>query len=73
MEVISFFLQIKWINWTVVRASALQVGRPRLHSPCRVIPKDFKNGIVPAWHLAFRGGCEEQVGKFACCVVGQGA
>ena len=27
----------------------------------------------PAWHSAFRDGCGEQAGKFACCVLGQGA
>ena len=36
--------------------------------------KTLKNGIrsFPAWRSAFRGGCEEQAGKFACCVLGQG-
>ena len=36
--------------------------------------KTLKNGIYsfPAWHSAFKGGCREQVGKFACCVLGQG-
>ena len=34
----------------------------------------LKNGIrnFPARHLAFRGGCGEQAGKFACCALGQG-
>ena len=33
-----------------------------------------KNGIYsfPAWHSAFIGGCGEQAGKFAYCVLGQG-
>ena len=50
------------------------VGRPWIQSPFRVIPKDLKNGIhsFPAWRSAFRGGCGEQAGKFACCVLGQG-
>ena len=26
----------------------------------------------PAWRSAFRGGCGEQAGKLACCVLGQG-
>ena len=26
----------------------------------------------PVWRSAFRGGCGEQAGKFASCVVGQG-
>ena len=36
--------------------------------------KTLKDGIYnfPAWRSAFRGGCGEQVGKFACCVLGQG-
>ena len=36
--------------------------------------KTLKNGIYsfPAWHSAFRGGCGEQAGKLACCVLGQG-
>ena len=36
--------------------------------------KTLKNGIhsFSAWRSAFRGGCGEQAGKFACCVLGQG-
>ena len=36
--------------------------------------KTLKNGIPSflAWRSAFRGGCGEQAGKFACCVLGQG-
>ena len=36
--------------------------------------KTLKNGIYsfPAWRSAFMGGCGEQAGKFACCVLGQG-
>ena len=43
-----------------------------MHSPCRVISKDFKNGILSfsGWRSAFRGGCEEQAGKFPCFVLG---
>ena len=35
--------------------------------------KTLKNGIhsFSAWHSAFSGGCGEQAGKFACCVLGQ--
>ena len=35
--------------------------------------KTLKNGVhsFPAWRLAFSGGCGEQPGKFACCVLGQ--
>ena len=50
------------------------VGRPGVQSPCRVIPKNLKNGIhsFSAWCSAFKRGCGEQAGKFACCVLGQG-
>ena len=36
--------------------------------------KTLKNNIhnFPAWSSAFRGGCREQAGKFAYCVLGQG-
>ena len=36
--------------------------------------KTLKNGIrcFPAWRSAFSGGCGEQAGKFACCVLGSG-
>ena len=36
--------------------------------------KTLRNGIrnFPAWRSAFREGCGEQAGKFACCVLGQG-
>ena len=36
--------------------------------------KTLKNGIriFPASRSAFMGGCREQAGKFACCVLGQG-
>ena len=58
----------------VVRASAL------LSVDLGFIPfvesyrKTFKNGICsfPAWRSAFMGGCGEQAGKLACCVLGQG-
>ena len=35
--------------------------------------KTLKNGIhsFPAWRSAFSGGCGEQAGKLACCVLGQ--
>ena len=36
--------------------------------------KTLKNDIhsFPAWRSAFREGCGEQTGNFACCVLGQG-
>ena len=48
------------------------VGRPGVHSPCRVIPKDYSIYSFPAWRSSFMGGCGEQAGKLACCVLGQG-
>ena len=34
----------------------------------------YQNGIYsfPAWWSAFMGGCREQAGKLAYCVLGQG-
>ena len=76
----SIFIQIRTVmhqkttRWRSGQSVRFAVGRPGVHSPCRVIPKDFKNGIYsfPAWRSAFMGGCGEQAGKFACCVLGQG-
>ena len=57
-----------------VRASALQsvdLGFiPLVESYQKALKKS--NHSFPAWHSAFRGGCGEQAGKFACCVLGQG-
>ena len=58
----------------VVRASASQsidLGFIPLVESYR---KTLKNGIYsfPAWRSACTGGCGEQAGKFACCVLGQG-
>ena len=73
-----FFLlrQEKYIqrDGVVVRSSASQsvdLGFIRLVESYQ---KTFKNGIYsfPAWRSAFMGGCGEQAGKFACCVLGQG-
>ena len=57
-----------------IRASASQsvdLGFIPLVEPYQ---KTLKNGIhsFPAWRSAFRRGCGEQAGKFACCVLGQG-
>ena len=37
--------------------------------------KTLKNGVhsFPAWRSAFMEGCGEQAGKFACCVLLEGA
>ena len=58
----------------VVRASASQSVDLGFISLVKSYQKTLKNGIprFSAWHLAFRGGCGEQAGKFACCVLGQG-
>ena len=61
-------------NGVVVRASASQsVDQGFIHL-VESYQKTLKNGIhsFPAWRSAFRGGCGEQAGKFACCVLGQG-
>ena len=57
----------------VVRASASQSVDLGFISLVESYQKTLKNGIhsFPAWCLAFRGGCGEQAGKFAC-VLGQG-
>ena len=58
----------------VVRASALQSVDLGFISLVKLYQKTLKNGIYsfPASRSAFRGGCGEQAGKFACCVLGQG-
>ena len=57
----------------VIRASASQSLDPGFNLLVESYKKTL-NGVhsFPAWRLAFRGGCGEQVGKFACCVLGQG-
>ena len=58
----------------VVRGSASQSVDVGFISFLKSYQKTLKNGIdsFPAWRSAFRGGCGEQAGKFAYCVVGQG-
>ena len=58
----------------VVRASASQSVDLGFIPFVESYQKTLKNGIhsFPAWRSAFRGGCGEQAGKFACCVLGQG-
>ena len=58
----------------VVRASASQSVDPGFIPLVESYQKTLKNGIhsFPAGRSAFRGGCGEQAGKFACCVLGQG-
>ena len=58
----------------VVRASALQLVDWGFISPVESYQKTLKNSIYTfsAWHSAFMGGCGEQAGKFAYCVLGQG-
>ena len=58
----------------VVRASASQsvnLGSFPLLSHTKRLFKDDIHSF-PAWRSAFMGGCGEQAGKFACCVLGQG-
>ena len=58
----------------VVRASASQSVDLGFIPLVESYQKTFKNGIYsfPAWRSAFMGGCGEQAGKVACCVLGQG-
>ena len=58
----------------MVRASASQSVDLEFISLVESYQKTLKNGIhsFPGWRLAFRGGCEEQAGKFAGCVLGRG-
>ena len=58
----------------VVRASASKSVDLGFIPLVESYQKTLKNGIhsFPAWRSAFRGGCGEQAGKFACCVLGQG-
>ena len=58
----------------VVRASASQSVDLGFIPLVESYQKTLKNGIYnfPAWRSAFKGGCEEQADKFACCVLGQG-
>ena len=58
----------------VVRASASQSVDLGFIPLVESYQKTLKDGIYsfPAWRSAFMGGCGEQAGKFACCVLGQG-
>ena len=57
----SFLKLFKLTRYGVVVSVRFAVGRLRVHSPCRVIPKNFKGSIhsFPAWRSAFSGGCGE--------------
>ena len=58
----------------VVRASASQSVDMGFISQVESYQKTLKNGIhsFPAWRSVQKGYCEEQGGKLACCVLGQG-
>ena len=58
----------------VVRASASQSVDLEFIPLVESYQMTFKNGIYsfPTWRSAFMGGCGEQAGKFAYCVLGQG-
>ena len=58
----------------MVNASASQSADLAFIPLVESYQKTLKNGIhsFPAGRSAFRVGCGEQVGKFACCVLGQG-
>ena len=78
----SGFVQTKFFNSLSLnnRRDGVGVGAYALQSvDLGFIPlvesyqKTLKNIIYsfPAWRSAFMGGCGEQTGKFACCVLGQ--
>ena len=54
--------------------AAILAHLSRIGVDLRKLVGQLKNGIYsfPAWRSAFMGGCGEQAGKFACCVLGQG-
>ena len=56
----------------VVRASASQSVDLGFIPFVESYRKTLKNDLYsfPAWRSAFMGGCGEQAGKFACCVLG---
>ena len=58
----------------VVRASASHSVDLWFNPLVESYQKTLNNGMhsFPAWRSVFMGGCGEQAGKFACCVLGQG-
>ena len=58
----------------VVRVSASQSVDFEFISLVDSYQKTLKNSIYsfPGWSSASMGGCGEQTGKFACCVLEQG-
>ena len=66
--------RIDRLDGVVVRASASQSVDLGFIPLVESYQNTLKNGIYsfPAWRSAFMGGCGEQAGKFACCVLGQG-
>ena len=58
----------------VVRVSAFQLVDLGFKLLVESYQKTLINDIhtFPAWRWVFSGSCEEQTGKFACCVLGQG-
>ena len=69
-----FIYQFNRRDGVVVRASASESVDLGFIPLVESYQKTLKNGIYsfPAWRSAFMGGCGEQAGKFACCVLGQG-
>ena len=70
----SFQIVLNRRDGVVVRASASQSVDLGFIPLVESYQKILKNGIYsfPAWRSAFMGGCGEQAGKFAWCVLGQG-
>ena len=73
-ELRSSFIERDRRDGVVVGASSSQSVDLGFNPLVEAYQKTLKNGIhsFPAWRSAFRGGCGEQAGKFACCVLGQG-
>ena len=76
VNILNLFLKYLFYrrDGVVVRASASQSVDLGFIPLVESYQKTLKNGIhsFPAWRSAFREGCGEQAGKFACCVLGQG-
>ena len=64
-------LEVPYLHNVYYLKSSVGLGFITLVEPYQ---KTLKNCIhsFPAWRSAFRGGCGEQAGKFACCVLEQG-
>ena len=71
-QYVIFLLNSQHFKW--VKASVLRSVDLGFISHVESYQKTLKNGIhsFPAWRSTCKECCGEQVGKFACCVLGQG-